>query len=91
MKTLSKKRELLSLVNDATIAISNMSGDAADLEYHDNDSASRRLKAQIVDFENGPLKALKDTVKDIRTTINSRPRKVVANRVKSIKNLKNQS
>lgn len=88
MATLTKKRILLPLVNDATIALSNMCGNAAKLEYHDNDRASRDLKQAIVDFENGPLKALKDTVKDIRAEINVRPKKDVSNRKINTENLK---
>lgn len=75
MGTITKKRELLLLVNAATIALSNMTADAANLEYHDNDKASRRLKLDIVAFEHGPLKELKEAVLNVRKEINARQKR----------------
>lgn len=85
---MDKKRELLPLVHNASIAIANMTKEAANLEYHNNDKASRTLKKAIVDFENTELKALKSAVNDIRTEINSTPRKKMENRKINMENLK---
>lgn len=70
-----KKRELTPLINSAIQRLINMNADAAKLEYYDNDMASRRLKKEIVDFEHGELKNLKDAVKDIRESINTKKQK----------------
>lgn len=85
---MEKKRELLPLVNNATIALSNMTRDAANLEYHDNSTASRQLKKAIVDFENNELKALKDAVLEVRRDINSRPKRLKPNQKINLENLK---
>lgn len=88
MGHITKKREVLPLINDATIALSNMSLHGAKLEYHDNDTASRDLKKAIVDFKNGPLKALEDAAKGIREEILSKPKVKVSNRPGNIQNLR---
>jgi hypothetical protein len=83
-----KKREILPLISNASIALCNLSESAAKLEYYNNDSASRDFKKKIVDFEHGPLKALKDMAKDIRDEVNSTPKKKLDNRVINMSNLK---
>lgn len=85
---MEKKREILPLITNASVAICDMSLSAAKLEYYDNDDASRKLKQQIVDFEHGPLKALKDMVKGIREEVNARPKRPVKNRNINKENLK---
>jgi len=64
-----KKRELLPKLNDAIVAMCNMSADAAKLEITDNDQASRRLKRDLTSFKNGPLKELYDSIVETREQI----------------------
>ncbi len=67
-----KKRELLNPLNDMITALVALSADAAKLEVHDNDQASRRLKQGIKDFEVEKLKPFKDQVLAIRQEINNK-------------------
>ena len=87
-KELTKKREVLSHVNQATIALANLSGNAATLEYNDNDRASKELKRDFLSFKNNEFKALEDLIKDIRTEHNLKPKKFVKNRKINLDNLK---
>lgn len=52
-----------------------MSEDAAKLELFDNDNASRRIKRDITDFKNGPLKKFSDEIVKIREHINNKTTK----------------
>jgi len=70
-KKVSKKRELLPKLQGMILALTNMSADAAKLEYYDNDQASRRLKRDIVNFEHDHLQPFKTDVKSLRETINT--------------------
>jgi len=76
-----KKREILPTLNNAIAKLSMMSGDAAKLEYTDNDQASKRLKADLSDFVHNELKVLQSLVYAVRTDITisgkTRKRKVV--------------
>lgn len=69
---IDKKRELLSHINECIASLVEMSADAAKLEIHDNDQASRRLKQNIKDFEVKKLKPFKEKVLDIRQLINNK-------------------
>jgi hypothetical protein len=87
-KELNKKRDVLSVVHNATIALANLTNNAATLEYTDNDRASKDFKRDIVNFKNKELKALEDLSKEIRVEHNSKPKRVVPNRVINLENLK---
>lgn len=87
-KELTKKRDVLSVVNKATIALANLSANAATLEYNDNDRASKEFKRDIVNFKNTEFKALEELSKEIRVEHNLKPKRVVKNRVINLNNLK---
>ena len=67
-----KKRDLLVPLHDMIASLTELGADAAKLEIHDNDQASRRLKQGIKDFEVHKLKPFKDKVLDIRQEINNK-------------------
>lgn len=72
--TFDKKRDMLAPLNKAIVALSNLSGDAAKLEFSDNDQASRRLKKRIAEFTHGELKELKEAIYSVRDDINQKKR-----------------
>jgi len=67
-----KKREILPQLQQAIIALTELSADAAKLEIHDNDQASRRLKKGLVDFEHDYFLPLKKFVINLRAEIKSK-------------------
>lgn len=69
---LTKKREVLPLLNEAINKLVSISGDAAKLEYYDNEQASLRLKKDLVDFRDNEFKNLHRFVIDIREEINNK-------------------
>jgi len=87
-KELNKKRDVLSIVHNATIALANLTTNAATLEYYDNERASKDFKRDIVNFKNKELKALEDLSKEIRLEHNLKPKRSIPNRVINLNNLK---
>lgn len=74
---MTKKREILPLLNAAIICLSNMSADAAKLEINNNDQASRRIKKALVDFKHNELANFTNEIYSVRAEINSKPKKQV--------------
>jgi hypothetical protein len=70
-----KKRDILPYLNDAILALTQMSADAAKLEIMDNDQASRRIKRALVDFKKGELDRFTKIILGVRTEINMIPPK----------------
>lgn len=68
---IEKKREILPALNNAIIALTMLSGDAAKLELHDNEEASKRLRKGVIDFRNVDLKNLEIIIQNIRFDINT--------------------
>lgn len=71
--TVLKKREILPTLHNAIIALTALGADAANLEVNDNDSASKRLKRDLIDFKNGPLEDLFQKIKSVRDEIVAMP------------------
>lgn len=70
-----KKRELLSLLHNCILELSNMSSDIAKLEITDNSEASKRMKVSLLNFREGSLKQLEGAIKSVRQEIIIRPRR----------------
>lgn len=67
---MEKRRDLLPIINNAIISLTNMVPDACNLEYHNNDKLSRKLKDKVVKFKAKELVDLENAVKAIRAEIN---------------------
>ena len=67
---LTKKREVLLLLNKAIEKLVSMSADAAKLEIYDNEVASKRLKMSINKFKHEELNDLQRAVLDLRSEWN---------------------
>lgn len=67
-----KKREILPVLSEAIMALTMLSADAATLELHDNEQASKRLRQGVIDFKNKNLKVLEVTVQNMRFDINTK-------------------
>lgn len=70
----AKKRELMSKLNDVIAACVNMGADVAKLEMSDNLEASKRLKRDIADIQQGPLKIFKEAIYGVRHEIITTPK-----------------
>lgn len=68
----ARKRDLLSLLNKCQASLTGMAADLAELEFKNNDQASRRAKKAIIDFDGGPLDDLRKAIKRTREEINSK-------------------
>lgn len=72
---MNKKREVLPLLNKCIESLVAMSGDAAKLEYTNNEQASKRLKIALSDFSTDELKSFQQLVFSIRAEINKAPKR----------------
>lgn len=72
MNHLTKKRQILPLINDVIAGLVALSNDAAKLEYGDNEQASLRLKRGIVHLRDTQLKKLHIEIISIREEINNK-------------------
>lgn len=72
---MDKKRDLLSKLDAAIIALTRMGEDAATLEIMDNAVASKRLKRNLANFKHGELEEFTAAVLGCRKDIISKPKR----------------
>jgi hypothetical protein len=69
---LSKKREVLPMLDAVIGKLTKMAADCAKLEYYDNDQASRRIKLDIIDLRDNEMKNFHRFILSIREEINQK-------------------
>ena len=67
-----KKRDLLPVLKKVIGELTDLSGDLADLEYKDNDQASRRVKRDLTNIKAGSLEELTRSIFKTREEIRNK-------------------
>lgn len=86
--TLTKRREILPVLEKVISGLVAMSADCAKLEITDNDQASRRLKRSITSLKNTELKEFTELIYNVRQDIKLKPSRKMTDKQKL--NLKNK-
>lgn len=69
ISNIDKKREVLPFLHRLIVSLSNLTGECAELEVHDNDKCSRILKKRLSEIEHTEFRQLKDAVYATRNQI----------------------